>query len=132
MKNFTRSEKRKTTKKARETAGTDILVHHMGSSITVLINSITFLEGSGNYTFIYTDAGKKYLVCKTMKLLSENLKQNFIRIHKSFLINSDLIIERIEEDRLLRMACGRKVTVSRRRNKQITKILNHSQLQISA
>ncbi|MBE9461573.1 LytTR family transcriptional regulator [Dyadobacter sp. UP-52] len=104
----------------------------MGSSITVTTNTITFLQGSGNYTFIYTDSGKRYLVCKTMKLLSENLKQNFIRIHKSFLINSDLVLERIEDDRLLKMACGSEVTVSRRKNKQITKILNHSSLQISA
>ncbi|WP_229216540.1 LytTR family DNA-binding domain-containing protein [Dyadobacter sp. 3J3] len=132
MKNFTKSKNRKVAKIAREASGADILVHHMGSSIAVTTNTITFLEGSGNYTFIYTDSGKRYLVCKTMKLLSENLKQNFIRIHKSFLINSDLVIERIEDDRLLKMACGREVTVSRRKNKQITKILNHFGLQISA
>lgn len=132
MKNFTNSTKRKAAKKVREIAGVDILVHHMGASISVTINTITFLQGSGNYTFIYTDAGKRYLVCKTMKLLSENLKQNFIRIHKSFLINSDLVVERIEDDRLLKMACGTEVTVSRRKNKQITKILNHSHLQKSA
>ncbi len=65
-------------------------------------------------------------------MLSENLKQNFIRIHKSFLINSDLVVERIEDDRLLKMAYGTEVTVSRRINKQITKILNHSRWQISA
>lgn len=132
MKNSTNSAKRKLSKKVREVAGVDILVHHMGTSISVTINTITFLQGSGNYTFIYTDAGKRYLVCKTMKMLSENLKQNFIRIHKSFLINSDLVVERIEDDRLLKMACGTEVTVSRRKNKQITKILNHSRLQISA
>src|SRR4051812_21039514 len=97
-----------------------------------MLNTITFLQGSGNYTFIYTDAGKRYLVCKTMKMLSENLKQNFIRIHKSFLINSDLVVERIEDDRLLKMAYGTEVTVSRRTNKQITEILNHSRWQISA
>ena len=109
-----------------------ISVQSMGRTIFLSPDAITFLEGEGNYTFIYTNTGKKYLVSKTLKSLSEHLKENFIRVHKSYVVNSDYVVERMEDDRMLRMSCGKEVVVSRRKIKEITGILDHANLRISA
>lgn len=109
-----------------------VSVQSMGRTIFLTPDIITFLEGEGNYTFINTNAGKRYLVSKTLKSLAELLDRNFIRVHKSYLVNPDFVVERMEDDRMLRMSCGREVIVSRRKIKEITSILDHTNLRISA
>ncbi len=109
-----------------------ISVQSMGRTIFLTPDIITFLEGEGNYTFIYTNAGKRYLVSKTLKSLAELLDSNFIRVHKSYLVNSNYVVERMEDDRMLRMSCGKEVIVSRRKIKEITSILDHNNMRISA
>lgn len=58
---------------------------------------ICHLEGSVNYTIIHFNNGKKEMMAYTLKkceaLLSESEYNNFIRIHKSFLVNKDSIKE---------------------------------------
>ena len=109
-----------------------VSVQSMGRTIFLSPDTITFMEGEGNYTFIYTNAGKKYLVSKTLKSLAEHLNGNFIRVHKSYLVNADYVVERLEDDRILRMSCGKEVVVSRRKTKEISEILDHTDLRISA
>jgi two-component system LytT family response regulator len=109
-----------------------ISVQSMGRTIFLTPDIISFLEGEGNYTFIYTNAGKRYLVSKTLKSLAELLDSNFIRVHKSYLVNANYVVERMEDDRMLRMSCGKEVIVSRRKIKEITNILDHNNLRISA
>jgi len=110
----------------------NISVQSMGRTIFLTPDIITFLEGEGNYTFIYTNAGKRFLVSKTLKSLAEILASNFIRVHKSYLVNSDYVVERMEDDRMLKMSCGKEVIVSRRKIKEISGILNHTNRRISA
>lgn len=86
--------------------------------------TIMLLEGLGNYTIIHTDSGQRYVVSKTLKLVSQHLKKNFIRVHKAFIINSDFIISRVDDDRLLKLADGKEVSVSRRKIKETTLLLN--------
>lgn len=109
-----------------------VSVQSMGRTIFVSTDTITFMEGEGNYTYIYTINGKKYLVSKTLKSLAMNLNSNFIRVHKSYLINTNFVVERIEDDRMLRMSCGREINVSRRKIKEISYILNHTNLRAIA
>lgn len=111
---------------------TFVSVQSMGRTIFLSTDTITHMEGEGNYTYIYTTTGKKYLVSKTLKSLAVNLNANFIRVHKSYLVNTDFVIERVEDDRLLRMSCGKEVCVSRRKIKEITDILNHTNLRAIA
>ena len=103
---------------------TDIIVRYKGETIFVSPTTITLLEGLGNYTIIHTRAGQSFLVTKTLKLVSQNLKTNFIRVHRTYLVNSDFIVSRINEGRLLKMACGKEVSVSRRKIKETTVLLD--------
>ena len=96
-----------------------ISVHHMGRTISIGIDHITLFEGDGNYTYVYTYTGTKYLICKTLKSLAIRLDNNFIRVHKSFLINSDYVVGCAEDGRALQMRCGNEAVVSRRKTKEI-------------
>ncbi|TDB62303.1 LytR/AlgR family response regulator transcription factor [Arundinibacter roseus] len=110
----------------------EIAVHLLGQTLWLKPQDITCLEGEGNYTYIYTCRGKRYLVSKTLKSLTEHLDEGFLRVHKSYMINTDYIAERLEEDRVIRMSCGKEVLVSRRKIKEIAEILNNFESRISA
>ena len=58
----------------------------------VKIENIIYCEASSNYTQLYTDDGKKYVVSRTLKEYEELLTDHhFFRIHNSYLINLNSI-----------------------------------------
>lgn len=66
------------------------------SEITILkIEEIFHLEAYGDYVLIFTDKGK-YIKEQTMKYFETNLPSQFIRIHRSYIVNTDHII-RLEQ-----------------------------------
>ena len=132
MKNFTSIVRSNLSEKSLNDSKASISVQSMGRTVFLTPDVIIFLEGEGNYTYIYTNTGKKYLVSRTLKSLAEQLNPNFMRVHKSYLVNVDYVVERLEDDRLLKLSCGKEVVVSRRKIKEITVFLDHSNLRISA
>jgi two-component system, LytTR family, response regulator len=63
----------------------------------IKIASILHIEPVGNYTKVLTIEGNRCLVLKTMKQWLEELpKKNFVRIHRSSIINIEYI-ERVEK-----------------------------------
>ncbi|MES2827169.1 MAG: response regulator [Bacteroidota bacterium] len=66
----------------------------------VSLNTILYIEGLGDYITIHTSSGK-ILSLERMKNIEEILlSENFIRIHKSFIINKDHI-DFIERGRIV-------------------------------
>jgi DNA-binding LytR/AlgR family response regulator len=58
-----------------------------GSKIIKLhLNQILFVEGAADYVEVYTET-EKHLVHTSLKVLEYKLPANFVRIHKSFIIN---------------------------------------------
>jgi len=55
--------------------------------IKLNLSEINYIEAYGNYIKIYTD--KMILVSQTLTNFLEKLSKNFIRIHKSFVVNFD-------------------------------------------
>ena len=76
-------------------------------------------EALGNYTRFYVTSGKNYLISKTLgeydTLLSS---QNFIRTHKSHLVNKKFI-SFIDHDGFAVLKDNSKVEVSRRRKEEV-------------
>jgi two-component system LytT family response regulator len=107
-------------------AGRAILIHNVKNTIFLAPPDITCLEGEGNYTYIYTYSGKKYLVARTIKNLHMSLNESndFVRIHKSYLINTNHIVDYAGQDRTITMAGGKEVLVSRRKSREINQILS--------
>lgn len=66
-----------------------------GSKIFVIkTTEIQYIQAYGDYVMIVTESGK-YLKEKTMKYLENNLPDMFVRIHRSYIVNST-VIERAE------------------------------------
>jgi len=101
-----------------------IPVHFFRNTIFLSPVEISCMEGDGNYTNIYTRSGKKYLVSKTLKNLQHYLNDSFLRIHKSYMINTGHILNIVDHDRIIRMAGGKEVQISRRKSREVSARLN--------
>lgn len=55
--------------------------------IKLYFDDITIIKGLGNYVEIYTTYNKRFVYYKTMKMLIENLPDEFMRIHNSYIVN---------------------------------------------
>ena len=102
---------------------------YLNRVVLVSIDDIVCLEGEGNYTFIYTRDRRKYLVSKTLKEFEKSLDGAiFLRVHKSNIINLAYVQHGVfARDRIVRLADNREVTISRRRMREITHLMNQYQ-----
>jgi two-component system, LytTR family, response regulator len=98
-----------------------------GDGVTFIeLEDIPRIEADSNYTTIYTHAGKKYIVAKTLKEYEELLEDyNFLRIHSSTLINLRYVEKYIRGDGgFVMMKDGSQVEVSRRKKQELIDRLN--------
>jgi len=72
-----------------------IIVPHQGDQKIVLIKNIIAVEASESYSFIHTNDNNKYIVSKNLKHFETlfNTNSNFLRTHKSWMINLDYLKE---------------------------------------
>lgn len=99
-------------------------------SIDIPIETITLFEGHSNYTYVCTVDGSRYLICKTLKSLLKRVGPNFARVHKSFIINLSYVVARTIDGSMIKMRCGSKAVVSRRKIKRVIEIIGPSVEQI--
>jgi DNA-binding LytR/AlgR family response regulator len=72
-----------------------------GRIVHLQTNEIEFIEALSDYVEIHTLSGNCYVVHSTMKGMEKKLPENnFIRIHRSFIINTDCI-RSIEDDKVV-------------------------------
>lgn len=55
--------------------------------IKLYFDEITVIKGLGNYVEILTAENKKYIYYKSLKDLIENLPDEFMRVHNSYIVN---------------------------------------------
>jgi two-component system LytT family response regulator len=80
------------------------------------MEDILYFEGALNYSRIFLQTGRDYLICKTLKELEESLGSTFYRIHKSYLVNVSQIKEYSKEgNSFVVLRNGKKLAVSHRR-----------------
>ncbi|HEY3371857.1 MAG TPA: LytTR family DNA-binding domain-containing protein [Prolixibacteraceae bacterium] len=89
----------------------------------IAINQIIRLEADGNYSRIFLEGKKEYLVCKTLKDYQEILEHhNFLRTHQSHLINCRKISAYIKTDGgYIAMADGSSIPISRQKREEVLK-----------
>ena len=90
----------------------EIYVKIEGRYIRLPYAEITFVENVGDYVKIFTTKNS-YVVHTTMKYLEEKLGNQFLRVHRSFIVHLDKIVD-IEENNLV---IGNKVIPISRANK---------------
>ncbi|MCD4697122.1 MAG: LytTR family DNA-binding domain-containing protein [Bacteroidales bacterium] len=93
----------------------------------VSVKDIIRCESDNYYTVFYFTDGTKLMISKTLKENEELLSEyNFIRPHKSHLINSLYIKSFIKRDNgYIAMSDGSEVPVSRRKKEKIIEIINN-------
>ena len=97
-----------------EKVGNSLEVMSYGKVVLVNMSDITYLRGDGNYTFVHTLQGKRYLFSKTIKKIQRKVADNFIRVHKSYTVNPDHVVSWIEPRKIL-LSCGEQIPIARRR-----------------
>ena len=89
----------------------------------LLKQDISCLHASGNYTTISVQ-GKKILCSQTMNTILQKINMpNFIRIHKSYVVNLDFIKHIDSAFSTITIDDGQKLIVSRARKKEIKQII---------
>lgn len=80
-------------------------------------NDILYIEASGNYCIIFTKNYKEFIVSKTLKDFDVTLEdKNFIRIHKSYLVNKRSITSYMRSNGIkIKLRNGKILPVSRRK-----------------
>jgi two-component system LytT family response regulator len=61
--------------------------------LLIKLDSIIYIEAEDKYVFLHTSDGRKHLTDFTIGSLEEKRPGQFVRIHRSYLINSDHIKE---------------------------------------
>ena len=76
-----------------------IAISHTKGLKIVNDDTITHLEASGNCTMIYFNDGSRYLDTRTLKIYENILNpEKFCRVHKSHIINLQILKEYVNED----------------------------------
>lgn len=90
-----------------------------------LIEHVIRIEAHRSYSWIITTNEPPYLAAKNLAILDEALKiRQFIRVHKSHLINTRCIKKFHILENLIEMKDGSKVPVSRERRKELKNVLH--------
>lgn len=85
------------------------------------LESILRLESESNYTKIFLIDGSNVVVAKTLKMFEEILiKKQFIRVHKSHLVNFKYIAKLDQKNNILHLTNNEEIPVSRRYKSLIT------------
>ncbi len=99
------------------------LTYEGGKSI-LDFDEILYLKGFDNITTIYLTKKRKLTVAKTLKHFESILKNDFFRIHKSFIVNLKFVSKTVsKETYFLELNEGTQLPVSRRNYKTLNDFL---------
>ncbi len=97
-----------------------IAIPSIDSYVMVKITDILYCEADGNYAYIYLLNQEKILVSKTLKWIEELLPEStFFRIHKSYIINLNLMKKYLKTEDQVLMENEILLAVSDRQRKEL-------------
>ena len=99
-------------KKALESDRSDsMVIKTNGSEVLIYRKEIVFVESRGRKLIFYMNNGDELCVYEKMDVMQNQLGFNFVRSHKSFLINMKYIVERNNQE--FSLADGRVLPISK-------------------
>lgn len=99
-------------------------VKSSGQQIRINFNEIAYVESIKDYVSINTER-EEYIVLETLKSLEQQLPKNFNRIHKSFIINLDMV--KAIDGKLITLSSGKPIPIGDTyKSDFLLKIKNHS------
>ncbi len=89
------------------------------------VDDIVRCESDNYYTIIHFKNGTNMMVSKTLKEIEQKLEEfDFVRTHKSHLVNIRCILNFIKDEMVVLMSDGSKVPVSKRKKESILGVIN--------
>jgi DNA-binding LytR/AlgR family response regulator len=80
------------------------------------IDSIIYLQGDLNYTYLFYENGKKKAIAKTLKRFEESPDfQDWFRVHRAYLVNPKFITSVSLIESFVELSTGLVLPISRRR-----------------
>lgn len=98
----------------------EIYIKTEGRYIRLPFDAISYIENTGDYVKIFT-AAQTYVVYTTMKYLEEKLGTQFLRVHRSYIVHLDKIVD-IEENTLV--VTNKVIPISRANKPELMNRLN--------
>lgn len=90
------------------------------------VDDIIRCESDNYYTIIFFKDGSSLMVSKTLKEMDQKLEEyDFVRTHKSHLVNMRCIKNFIKDEMMVVMTDGTKVPVSKRKKERILEVINN-------
>ncbi len=71
---------------------TKIKVHRNDEIMFLNLSDILFIKASGKYTMAY-DQNREYLLNDPISFMESHLPDNFIRVHRSYIINTNYLVK---------------------------------------
>lgn len=76
----------------KKTQWKKLAVANLNETRFIPFDEIMYCKSINNYTTVFVQNGKSYLCCKTLKEIASNLpEEQFVRIHRSYLVNIQCI-----------------------------------------
>lgn len=85
-------------------------ITYRGSSQYLDVNNIQYIKSDNVYVEIFTE-GHRYIQRKFLGQISKELPSQFVRVHRSYLVNMDRVSEL---NKTFALIDGRKIPVSRK------------------
>jgi two-component system LytT family response regulator len=87
-----------------------------------LINksNVLYCQGDGNYCHIFLKNGKSYMISKKLKYMESQLNgESFMRIHNSFIVNLNEVVQINKKETMLKLSNGKSIPVSRQKKDMV-------------
>lgn len=109
---------------------TRIFINNIGKIIVVNLSQLMYMAGSGTYTKFYMQDGSTHTSSKNLKVYSDAMvyHQNFIRVHKSYIVNKDYVKQIIKAESqqwLIEIFNNDKIEISKGKLDEILALLNN-------
>ncbi len=109
--------------KAKQKDDFNLAIPTIEGTFFVKVDELIRCEGERNYTCFYLTNNRKHLSARTIKEYEEILvNHNFMRVHKSHLINRNFIVNYLNEGTIV-LNDNEKIPVSRQRKDAVKKML---------
>ncbi len=101
-----------------------IIINTDGKFMFLSPQEIIYIESDGNYSSIHLDDGKKIVITKKIKEVYESLpKDDFFRIHNSYVVNLNYVKEFYKSDGYVVLEGNYKIPVSRQRKSDFLNLI---------
>ena len=102
-----------------------IILSYEGGKSIIDKSDILYIKGDDNLSTIYLSKKRKIIISKTLKYFEDLLDTNFVRIHKSYILNLHFARKILSKEvHLIELEDGTQLPISRRNFSKVNAVFN--------